>query len=57
LSDLSDISFLTVYNSVLISGFVPFGLYLMKKISDLCAYRTKQEQKEIDKEKYEGKTS
>jgi len=54
LSDLSDISFLTLYNSAIITGFVPFGLYLLKKVSDLCTFKTQQQQKEIDKEKYES---
>ena len=49
---LDEITFLVYYNSAIITASIPFGIYLMKKIGDLCTYKVQQEQKEIDKEKY-----
>lgn len=57
MSDLTDISNLTFYNSAMITIIAGGFLWMFKQIVRFGCFITEQKQKEIDKEKYEKENS
>lgn len=57
MTELNDISNLTFYNSAMITVIMGGMVWLFKQMRDLCDFKVRQQQKEIDKEQYEDKNS